>query len=162
MKTIPLTRGMFAIVDDADYELVSGFKWQAVLSKPVWYARTTACEYNGKQRMTLMHRFLMGDVPGVAWDHKNGNGLDNRRSNIRLATATENAQNRAKPNIPRTSGYKGVGRVKRKTPWVAHIRIDGTLVRLGGFDDEISAAKAYDAAARRAFGIFARTNFQCV
>jgi hypothetical protein len=94
---------------------------------------------------------------GEQIDHKNGNGLDNRRDNLRKATATENNRNRMKLRAPCASKYKGVWRHYDK--WGAAIWDKGKSIKLGRFDTEAKAAEAYDAAARRLHGEFARVNF---
>jgi len=104
-----------------------------------------------------MHRLIL-DVPdGLQVDHIDGDGLNNRRSNIRMCTAAQNRQNSRiqtmRLGIPTTSRFKGVSRNYGK--WAVHI--NGKWV--GRYNDEVSAAKAYDAAARQAFGEFAKTNF---
>lgn len=107
-----------------------------------------------------MHRLILGldSRDTRLCDHKNGNGLDNRRANLRIATTSQNLANRGKTRR-NTSGYKGVMWFKRKRKWYARIRVSGKSVHLGYFDDPIDAAKAYDDAALKHFGEFAKTNF---
>lgn len=112
-----------------------------------------------------MHRLILGLAPGQVGDHRNGNGLDNRRENLRMATYSQNNQN-ARPSSKKASPFKGVsircnrfgGRYKAR-PWAAEIHVDGRKIGLGSFPDEVSAAKAYDVAAREHFGEFAKLNF---
>lgn len=150
--SILLTRGLHAIVDDRDHHLVAGHKWQAVKSGRTFYA------YNAK--LGMMHRFLLGFTnPKIRADHENHNGLDNRRSNIRLATQPQNMANRRKFNGPtmgsRESQYKGVS--PRGKKWAAYI---GTRrMYLGLFPTPELAARAYDAKAVELYGEFACLNF---
>jgi AP2 domain/HNH endonuclease len=104
-----------------------------------------------------MHRMILEGYPFV--DHVNGNGLDNRKANLRQATAQEQAWNRKKQGNC-SSKYKGVCWSKHARKWVVHIKIDYQQVYLGYFKDEVEAALAYDEAARKNFGEFARTNFK--
>jgi hypothetical protein len=110
-----------------------------------------------------MHRFLLLPERGVLVDHINGDGLDNRRMNLRLANHSQNAANRCKPQRSRsTSRYKGVffeASGKRKKRWRALIKVDGQTIHLGSYSEEIEAAVAYDIAAKKHFGEFAKLNF---
>lgn len=162
MKTIPLTRGLAAIVDDADFEALSQFKWFAKPSHhrraKTWYAvRHQPGNNNGA--MIWMHREVLGVSAHI--DHKNLNGLDNRRENLRVADRSRNAFNTPKRSGKHgrsaTSQYKGVHRSRGK--WQACITVDGKVVSLGRFDKEIDAAKAYDNAVREVAGEFAVFNF---
>jgi len=155
MREIELTRGKVSLIDDADYESVAVFSWYARLEGTVWYAIRKAG--NGSLRDIRMHRLLLGAPDGMQVDHLNGNGLDNRRENLRLCTNRENQQNRAKQSKPSSSRFKGVsyhGRGK----WQAHIRANGVFRYLGLFASEDDAALAYNVAAKEHFGDFARLN----
>jgi hypothetical protein len=156
---IPLTQGCFAIVDPADYPHLSRYKWRLCRTrgKNTLYAERSIRLPNGRYSRILMHRQLI-DVPeGYIVDHINGNGLDNRRANLRLATIAQNAWNSKKRN-PR-SGYKGVWFAGDKGLWRAAIVYHDRRIHLGYFKDKIAAAKAYDAAARKYYKEFARLNF---
>lgn len=141
-----LRPGLVALIDDEDLPLVTGYTW-CVNSKGYAVARI-----DGKVR--YLHRVLM---PGVALvDHISGDKLDNRRSNLRAATVTQNLANQAKrPGT--TSSYKGVSRTASGR-WLAQIQSAGRKVWLGTFKDELDAAEAYDRAAVELFGEFARLN----
>jgi hypothetical protein len=100
----------------------------------------------------------MGEPEGLQVDHEDGNGLNNQRSNLRIASPTQN-QGNARRRKDNTSGYKGVSWYRRTNKWKAHIRVDKKLRHLGYFIDLTDAARAYDAAALEHFGEFAHLNF---
>ena len=157
---VPLTQGKVAIVDDEDADRVlAAGEWTAWWSGTRWYAaRKVGVKRN--QRTVFLHRFLLGlspDDPQV--DHVDGDGLNNQRSNLRLATDSQNHANMSKPKraYPQSSRFKGVTLVRGKR-WQAYIQVRGRRIHLGVFDTEEEAAAAYDAAAREHFGEFARTN----
>jgi hypothetical protein len=160
MKTIPLTRGQFALVDDEDFERVSKLKWYALKcirdGQVCWYGARTRPGH----RTMLLHRFVMDAPSGVKVDHKDGNGLDCRRHNLRLCTNAQNSANSSKKKG--TSSYKGVYLDKdgpAKNRWVASIMANNTYTWLGRHETEEEAARAYDSAARAKFGEFACVNF---
>lgn len=153
---IPLSRGLVAIVDaeDAERVLAEG-KWHAAPSRRTFYARRNFWLGGGRYGSMMLHRFLTG------WplaDHANGDGLDNRRQNLREATSRQNAQNR-RLRSDSGSGYKGVNKSPRQQVWRAHILANGRRISLGAYDDPIEAARAYDIGARHFFGDFAALNF---
>lgn len=158
-KYIQLTQGKQAAVDDTDYEWLNQWKWQATpASYPgEWYARRAA-RYNGKNVSLLMHRFILGATRGSQVDHINANGLDNRRSNIRVVSNTQNQQNRRKRRNC-SSLYKGVHMDKSRNRWRAEIKVNGKRISLSYGKNEIELAKVYDKAAIKYFGEFARLNF---
>lgn len=149
---IPLTRGLVALVDEQDYELVRGYKWQARPDGHTFYVGRGVREA-GEQRTVQLHNFLTG-WPLV--DHRNGDGLDNRRANLRQATKSQNCANRP-IRTANKSGFKGVD--LRKDRWRAQIKSGDAKVHLGYFDLAEEAARAYDAAAIEVFGEFATLNF---
>lgn len=151
MREIQLTKGMNAIVDDDDFELLSGFKWQTVCGGK-YAARSTKLD---GRKMIYMHRFIMGSPDGGIVDHKNGNTLDNRKENLRMATPCQNSWN-MKPKNPR-SGYKGVS-MHTSGLWQARIRVNYKSIKLGYFRDPAEAHKAYCSAAIKYHGEFARTS----
>lgn len=152
---IPLTKGEAALVDPEDYPALSEFKWH-VMSRG--YA--ARADYStGKRKMVLMHRQLLGIVNApynVYGDHINGDTLDNRRSNLRVATSRQSSQN--KGSNTGNSQYKGVCWHKGIRRWTMTIRINGVL-HTKTFGSEIEAAMAYDRAALEAFGEYAQPNF---
>ena len=160
MKTIPLTQGKVALVDDVDYDELNRFKWSAHYRHNNWYAARNGSSINGKRKFIYMHREILGLKPGdgIKTDHKNHNGLANWRDNLRICTNAENLRNK-KPKKGCTSQYKGVCWHKDCHKWVTHIKINNHYAHLGLFTSEIEAAKAYDAAAIRNFGEFALLNF---
>lgn len=160
-RRIELTQGMSAKVDAEDYERLSRYKWRVCRKngRTTVYAERTIRKRDGRYSRMLMHRQIMGDVgEGKVIDHANGDGLDNRRGNLRAATAAENSWNRRGGDG--RSGYKGVSLSREKKKWRAAIFVNGRRHHLGYFADVQEAARAYDAAARRHFGAFARVNFK--
>lgn len=155
---IPLSRGMYALIDPEDYERVSAFKWHAFQpsSGRVWYARTLL--YEGRQRPLFMHRLILEAPKGSQVDHRNQDGLDNRRNNLRFATHSQNQWNRGKTR-ENSSGFKGVTATRNKQKWQAIIKRRGQAFYLGSFSDPAEAARAYDQKAREVDGEFARLNF---
>jgi len=151
-KRIPLTQGRVAIVNNADYEGLSQHKWYATKGGAVWYAKR-----DERGKTVLMHQLILNPPVGTESDHINGDGLDNRRSNLRLCTHAQNQMNsRKRTNC--SSQYKGVDWDKSHCKWRARIMADGKRHHLGYFDDEIDAARAYNKAAKKGFGEFAKLN----
>lgn len=157
-RLIPLTQGQCAIVDDADFAWLSQWKWCASKSDVGFYAMR-AEKTNGRARYLYMHRVLADARPGDVVDHIDGDRLNNRRSNLRLATARQNAMN-TRAHYDGSSRFKGVWRnAKKGRPWCAGICVRGVRMHLGVFQTEEAAARAYDAAALLAHGDFAKLNF---
>lgn len=150
---IPLTQGKYAIVDAADYERVSRYKWcLSSTGKQLYAQRRTG----GKT--IRMHQFIMNPPKGMVVDHIDGNGLNNRRCNLRICTRLENTRNRRRnPNT--ATGFKGVWHDRKTGKYWAHICFEGKVVRLGSFATAVEAARAYDRKARELFGQFACLNF---
>ncbi len=164
MKEIQLTQGYVALVDDEDYERVSQFKWFADLDKnEVVYAKRQVRLHkrtNSKYRAQRLHRFILGVTdPKINVDHKDHNGLNCQKENLRRCTSQQNSWNSRKSARKRTSKYKGVSK-HTFGKWVANIMDNKKLRYLGIFSQEIDAAKAYDAAAQQVFGEFALLNFK--
>ena len=158
MKKIPLTQGKFAIVDDADFEWLSQWKWCARPDRRNWYAMRRVWK-NGKSVTIWMHRQILNTPPGKETDHINSDGLDNRRCNLRMCTTSQNSGNARKCHKPTTSKYKGVYWNRIAYKWHVQIGQKGKRVHLGYFDSEIEAAQVYDRAALKYFGEFANINF---
>lgn len=157
MRHLPLTQGFVALVDDADYErVVAEGPWHTARRRRGIYAERMVRRPDGSRHKIGLHTFITG------WDftdHIDGDGLNNCRSNLREATHAENVRNVGR-RIDNQSGYKGVCWKAGNSKWVAQINeASGKRKHLGYFDDQIEAARAYDAAARAIFGPFARLNF---
>jgi len=161
MKQVPLTRGYVALVDDADYERVKAAgPWCADL-RPGGrvYAKRNVRRVDGRMTKQPLHRFILGLMnPRIQGDHRNHNGLDNRRVNLRTASNGQNQAN-ARKRVGTSSKYKGVSRRKDCKKWEAYIVVNGKKKHLGDFDSEIDAACAYYRAACDHFGEFKTTSF---
>jgi len=157
MKEIALTQGKFALVDDEDFEELNKFKWHTHKGGNTYYA-TKNMRINGKQKTIRMHRLIMGVTDRkIQIDHKYGNGLDNRKINLRVCTRSENQRNQKK--ILNTSSiYKGVCWDKEYHKWMAGLGYNGRSIKIGRFINEKDAAKAYNLKATELFGDFARLN----
>ncbi len=158
-KAIPLSRGMFAIVDTADYEWLMQWKWHY---RPTGYAFRAGKIVKGKRgKYIRMHRLIMNPPDDMEIDHINMDGLDNRRGNLRICTKAENARNGI-GRKKRKSKYKGVYFNKHphhfRKPWYSHIVCNHKIYYNGNFLTEIEAAHAYNEAAKRLHGEFARLN----
>jgi hypothetical protein len=151
---VPLSRGMEAIIDACDVPLVNKWTWSVQVQARANYA-CRADRSSGKQAYFLLHRVIMDAPPNMQVDHIDGDGLNNRRSNLRLATVAENHRNLRKPSN-NTSGYKGVSWRKDRSKWRAAIRVDGRLITLGTFDCPQRAHVAYCEASARLHGEFGR------
>ena len=158
-KIITLTQGQETIVDDDDYDELTKHKWYSNWNQGTrsFYARRKLGSKNGKQKTIMMHRIILGAQPGQEIDHRNHHTLDNRKCNLRICTCQDNNHN-AKKRIDNISGFKGVS-LRKTGKWNAYIRVNGKTLHLGNFDEKVDAAKAYDEAAKKYFGEFAKTNF---
>ena len=151
MKEICLTKGKIALVNDFDFERLNQWKWYADRIKNKVYA----ARKNPKK--IYMHREILKVKNFQYVDHINGNGLDNRRENLRICTNSQNGQNRGK-NKNNTSGFKGVCFHARTQTWIASIWVNRQRVHLGYFKGSIDAAIAYNEAAVKYHGKFAFLN----
>jgi hypothetical protein len=152
---VPLTRGYEAIIDAADVPLVAEHSWFSVVQDHAVYAVRRVPGVTGRGSKVSMHRQIM--MPGQTQqvDHINLNGLDNRRANMRLCSAAENARNRRK-SAANTSGLKGVCWNKASKKWQAGIRCDGKTFHLGLYDTPDDAHAAYAKASAARHGDFGR------
>jgi hypothetical protein len=160
-KEILLTQGFVAIVDDEDLDRVSKHKWCAQrtrTSRGTVYAVTMiALGIKRRERVTL-HRFVASPKESEMVDHINGNGLDNRRCNLRICSMADNCRNRGKTSR-NSSGYKGVSLVQgASNRWFAQIRANHKNIYLGTFNTPEAAHDAYKAAAIKLHGDFAKFN----
>jgi len=157
---IPITREKYIFVSDEDYERVMEHSWQAVPSRVngLWYAHRMVWSGSSYEPQSV-HVFILGAPPeGMEIDHKNRNGLDNRRANIRFATRQQNLANQGIGKL-NTSGYRGVIWNKDTQRWRCSIFIDKKRKYLGFFDEAEEAARAFDEEAKKHHGDFANLNF---
>lgn len=145
----------FAEIDAEDWERVNRYRWGYYHDKETMYAHSGHME-NGKWVTVTMHRLIMNPPTDRLTDHKNHNGLDNRKLNLRLATHSQNSQNRRTQHLNKT-GYKGLYR-NGGNQWAVKIGINGKKVYLGTFKTKEQAALAYNEAALEHFGEFACLN----
>jgi len=156
VREIPLSQGFVALADDVDADQVEAWKWHASRRGNALYAARNVRRGDGSVRLQYLHRFLMDPPPGIDVDHIDGDPLNNRRSNLRLATRQENLRNGRNRQVG-ASGFRGVRRLSGC--WQARLW-DGTrFMRLGCFDTPEEAAVAFDAAVKRLHGEFAVVNF---
>lgn len=166
MKRIKLTQEKFALVDDADFDLLKQWKWCAVFDKHTssYYAVSNRHRWEKEKPIVIkMSRIIMGAVKGEVVDHINHNTLDNRKSNLRKCSHAENQRNR-KENKRSATGYKGVSvctgltRYYKKPMFQAQIRVSGKLITLAYGEDTKKLAKVYNQSAKKHFGDFAYLN----
>lgn len=160
MATIPLTQGKMALIDDEDLERCLAHKWCAFQPKRrpgAWYAVTGIRKPDGRKTTMALHRFLMGNPKGMDVDHRDGDGLNNRRLNIRVATRSQNIANQVRRSHGK-SRYKGVSKTTGGK-YFSYIKPKQEYIYLGVFSSEREAAQAYDCAAVLHFGAFASLNF---
>lgn len=148
-KKIPLTQGKFAIVDPEDYEVIMQWKWYFTIKG--YAARTVS------KKTIFMHRIINNTQTGFITDHINGNKLDNRKTNLRICTGYQNQASRGK-QTNNTSGFKGVSLNKKQCMYIAMICTHGKQIYLGRFTSAIEAARAYNEAAIKYHGEFAKLN----
>ena len=150
LPKIKLTQGKQATVDVCNLKKLSKFKWCAVKKSKTYYAYTS---FKNNKTPIAMHRFILNAPKDKIVDHKDGNGLNNQTSNIRLCTHSQN-----KMNIPNyknnTSGFRGVVWDKRRNEWLARIKLMGKHINLGRFDSKEEAIKCRRKKAKELFGEF--------
>ena len=157
MKRIPLTQDYEVIVGNQDFAYLSQWKWHAHPHGQTVYAQTNLPNGDGTFRTCRMHRMIMKATESQKVDHRDGNGLNNVRSNLRFTTFAGNQRNKGMSSNNK-SGFKGVSWNKHQQQWVAQITAGGNPKHLGYFDDPRVAALTYDAAAVELHGEFAKTN----
>lgn len=150
---VPLTQGYEAIIDASDAHLVEGSNWYAFIKpgQPIYAQRHTA---RPNRKIVHMHRVIASTPQGMDTDHINGNGLDNRKANLRNSTKAQNQYNSKRPTH-NTSGFKGVHFCNRQKKFIARIKVMGKLIHIGSFQTAEDAFSARCAAAERLHGGFA-------
>jgi hypothetical protein len=160
---IPLTQNRFAKVDPEDYVWLAQFRWCCKAGRDCCYAVRHIQEH-GRTKRIHMHRQIMNTPDDMICDHKNHDGLDNRKHNCRNCTIEQNNANRRKratghgSRAP-TSQYLGVSWCPRRKKWVSYVKHKGKARNLGLFEVEEDAARAHDAAAWAIWGEYANLNF---
>jgi len=158
MKEIKLTQGKVALVDDADFEWLSQWKWYVIKNRHTYYAMRS--EYNpetGKAPCILMHRVILNASRGILVDHKDNNGLNNQRFNLRFADHSQNGINRRKQSN-NTSGHTGVRKCNGR--WRTSIKVNRRTLHVGMFNTFEEAARAYTNAAQKHFGSYVEETHQ--
>lgn len=150
MKIISLTKGKQTIVSDDDYEYLIRWKWYFKDG----YAATNMVSADRKRSTIRMHRLLLRTPPGFDTDHINGDKLDNRRENLRVATRGQNQWNRKKQNG--TSKYKGIYWNRQNCKWHVQLQVNKKKIWLGYYDNEEDAYAAYQDAAAKYHGMFTK------
>lgn len=151
MRKVELTKGKFALVDDKDFPALSLMSWHHSRHKTSDYAKA----WDGSRLVYMHHEVIGKPKKGFVVDHINGNGLDNRRRNLRIVTQGQNIQG-ARGHTDGSSGIKGVSWDKPRKKWVAQIHVKGKHVYLGRFQDKVNAERAYKMAAKKYFGVHAK------
>ena len=153
MKLIPLTQGYFAQVDDEDFDKLNQYKWRVLKAKSTFYATSDINDHSVR-----MHRLIMNNPAGMEVDHRDHNGLNNQKLNLRVCTQKQNAQNNKGWS---SSPYLGVSITKRKNKYYiqARITVNKKSIHLGYFKTIEDAAKARDMASLKYFGEHAHSNF---
>lgn len=154
-REIQLTQNKVTLVDDSDFEYLNRYKWYF---KEGYAARSAWISAKKCQQTVWMHHIIIKVLPGLEIDHINGNGCDNRRSNLRLCTHKQNSRSCEKHTRNASSKYKGVCWYKKQRKWRAYIQTAREFIHLGYFDVENDAAHAYNVAALNYFGEFAKPN----
>lgn len=151
---VPLSKGYVAIVDAVDAPRVLAHKWSAQVGRHTVYAIRRVRDSAGRRRKVWLHRFIVGAPADVLVDHRDRDGLNNQRGNLRTATRSQNGAN-ATRRVDNSSGYKGVVFRPERGCWKAQIYVDGRKRHLGSYACATAAGIAYLKAARQHFGAFA-------
>lgn len=160
-RRIALSRGKYAIVDPEDFDKLSKYKWYVAKSRNTFYATRTGKRQKGqRQKYCPMHREIIHIPDGMVCDHINGNGLDNRKANLRAVTPAQNIWNTGKSKAKSHSRFKGPAWDKNDKRWEVRISVNCKRIYIGRFKDQIEAAKAYDKAAIKYHGQYAGINFE--
>ncbi len=154
MREILLTHGQVTLVDNEDFHKLNQYKWRVNTRRLNLYA----IRRNGKMTSSRMHREILNAPLGMEIDHIDGNGLNNQRSNLRVVTHMQNMQN-AKTHRDNVSGFKGLSWDRKACKWMVRIQLEKKYLFLGLFKYKWSAVKAYDRAALKFFGRYAKLNF---
>jgi hypothetical protein len=157
-RRIYLSEDAWTILDQQDYYRFGCFKWEISGNDNKFYAVRNVKAGSSRTTTVRLHRLILNAPQDLVVDHINGDSLDNRRANLRLATHSQNCCNKKKRENT-SSRFMGVCFEKSKNKWCVRIRHSGKRIWLGRFDSEIDAAKAYDEAAKKYHGEFARLNF---
>ena len=157
-KQIPLTQGKFALVDDEDYDYLMQWKWTLLGGKYAHRKIRIGKRIYNKSTTIIMHRLIAKTPDGYHTDHINGDTFDNRKENLRICKARENLRNQKTRSSIKSSKFKGVYYSKVSKKWVAQITNDFGMQYLGLHETQESAAKAYNLAAVKYFGEYARLN----
>lgn len=158
MKRIELTQNQYTIVNDEDYEYLSQFKWYARKEYNNFYAARHLKLGIRNYKKIRMHREIMKVTHNISVDHINGDTLDNRKENLRICSHADNMKNRKVLSKNNKSGYKGVYWNIKMNGWYVQICSDKNRINIGLFYDIIEAAKAYNEAAIKYHGKFAKLN----
>jgi len=158
-RKIPLGESFFTIVSPQDYYWLNKSHWVPRKHDGLISAVRFVNDPDKETQISSMHRVIMNQPKGLFVDHKNLNALDNTRPNLRNATRSQNQFNRNKIKSKTSSRFMGVCLPKSRNRFYAYIKYGNKRIWLGSFDNEIDAAKAYDAAAKKYHGEFARLNF---
>ncbi len=158
-RRIDIGEGQYTIVEPRDYYWIGKYKWILMGTKYNLYAVREAKIGPKETKRVYLHREIMKFPKRKFVDHRNGDGLDNRRENLRLATQAQNNYNRRKTSKKTLSQFRGISFDKNSPAWVGCIHYKGKRINLGRFKNEIDAAHAYDRAAKKYHKDFAKLNF---